>query len=135
MKVHTLPYGTYSIDVKGRTIVLTIKGVVDMEVALRFMLDFKIQVTELGEKHWASLVDLSEWGLHPPEVVYFLDEFEDWAKNNGQIAEAAVVDASVLKVMARDKLVAPHRDKVHQEYFQKKAVAEEWLRHLSLYED
>ena len=135
MKVHTLPYGSYSIDVKGRTLVLTIKGVVDIEVALRFMLEFKIKVTELGEQYWASLVDLSEWGLYPPEVVDFLDEFEGWAKANGQIAEAAVVDVSVLKVMARDRLVSHHRDKVHQEYFQKKDIAIEWLKHLSLYED
>jgi len=135
MKIHSLPYGSYSLDVKGRTVVLTITGVVDIEVALRLMLDFKIKVTELNEPYWASLVDLSDWGLHPPEVVHFIDEFEDWAKNNGQLAEAAVVNESVLKVMARDRLVGEHRILVHQEYFQDKKMAIDWLKNLSLYED
>lgn len=135
MKIHSLPYGSYSLDVKGRTIVLTIIGVVDIEVALRLMLDFKIKVTELNEPYWASLVDLSDWGLHPPEVIEFIDGFEDWAKNNGQLAEAAVVNESVLKVMARDRLVGEHRTLVHQEYFQDKKMAIDWLKNLSLYED
>lgn len=135
MEIHSLPYGSYSLDVKGRTLVLTIQGVVDVEVALRLMLDVKIKVTELNEPHWASLVDLSDWGLHPPEVVSFIDEFEEWAKNNGQLAEAAVVNKSVLKEMARNRLVSEHRTLVHQEYFHDKAMAIDWLKNLSLYED
>lgn len=135
MKIHSLPYGSYSLDVKGRTLVLTISGVVDVEVALRFMLEFKVKVAELNERYWAVLMDLSDWGLHPPEVVAFIDEFEIWAKNNGQLAEAAVVNKSVLKEMARNRLVEEHRTLVHQEYFHDKSMAIDWLKNLSLYED
>ncbi len=135
MKIINVPDGSYSLDSKGRTIILTLIGVVDMEIALRLMLDIKILVTEKQYEHWAALVDLSQWGLHPPEIVDFIHEFHEWAGKNGQLAEAAVVDKSVLKVMARNKLIEKFRKSVHQEYFEDKAEAIEWLQHLSLYDE
>ncbi len=135
MKFFTEPDGHYSIEVKGRTLVFVIDGVVDMEMALRSMLEFKIKVTELSEPYWASLMDLSCWGLHPPDIVDFIHEFHEWAEKNGQLAEAAVVNSSVLKVMARDKLVEKRGKMVHQEYFKTYAEAVEWLQHLSLYDE
>ena len=65
----------------------------------------------------------------------FIKEFNAWAEENGQLAEAAVVNKSVLKVMARDSLVSEFRSKIHQEYFESKAEAIEWLQHMYLYED
>jgi hypothetical protein len=127
--------GGYQLEIKGRTLVFTIKGVMDMEVALRLLLDAKIQLTKLNTKHWASLMDLSEWGLHPPEIVEFMREFQTWAEENGQLAEAAVINKSVLKIMARNKLIQGTRKTVHQEYFETKPEAIEWLQVLSLYED
>ena len=135
MKIINVPDGSYSLDAKGRTIILTLIGVVDMEIALRLMLDIKILVTEKKYEYWAALVDLSQWGLHPPEIVEFIHEFHEWAGQNGQLAEAAVVDKSVLKVMARNKLIKNFRKSVHQEYFEDKAEAIEWLQHLSLYDE
>ncbi len=127
--------GSYSLDSKGRTIILTLVGVVDMEIALRLMLEIKILVTEKKYKHWASLVDLSRWGLHPPEIVDYIKEFHEWAAKNGQLAEAAVVNKSVLKVMARNKLVQSARKNVHQEYFIEKSEAMEWLQNLSFFDE
>jgi len=135
MKIINVPDGSYSLDSKGRTIILTLIGVVDMEIALRSMLDIKILVTEKKYEHWASLVDLSGWGLHPPEIVEYIQEFHEWAEKNGQLAEAAVVNKSVLKVMARNKLIQGARKTVHQEYFEDKAEAIEWLQHLSLFDE
>ncbi len=135
MKITNMPDGSYSLEARGRTVILTLIGVVDMEIALRLMLDIKILVTEKKYEHWASLVDLSKWGLHPPEIVEFIQEFHTWADRNGQLAEAAVVNKSVLKVMARDKLVMGFRKNVHQEYFEDKTEAIEWLQHLSLYDE
>lgn len=128
-------HGYCTVDLKGRTLVLSIFGIVDLEMALRFMLEAKIQVSKLPSNHWASLVDLREWGLHPPEIVVFIQEFEKWAEENGQLAEAAVVNESVLKVMARDKLIGETRKFVHQEYFKSKDDAVEWLRTMSLFDD
>jgi len=129
------PYGGYDLDVKDRTLLLTIRGVVELELALRFMLQAKMMITQLPHNHWASLVDLQDWGLHPPEIVEFMKEFQQWAEDNGQLAEAAVVSDSVLKVLAREKLCEGVRKTVHQEYFVNKHEAEEWLRILSLLED
>ena len=84
--------GGYQIEIKGRTIVMTIKGVMDLEVALRLMLDARIQLTDFPHDHWASLIDLTEWGLHPPEIISFIREFENWAEENGQLAEAAITN-------------------------------------------
>jgi len=123
--------GGYDLDITDQTLLLTIRGVVELEVALRLLLQAKILVTQLPHNHWASLVDLSDWGLHPPEVVEFLHEFQEWAEDNGQLAEAAVVNNSVLKMMAREKLGEVGRKTVHQEYFQKKCEAEDWLHILS----
>jgi hypothetical protein len=134
MKIINVPDGSYSLDSKGRTIILTINGVVDIEIALRLMLDIKILVTQKKYTYWASLVDLSGWGLHPPEIVSYMQEFHEWAEKNGQLAEAAVVNKSILKVMARNKLLQGSRNKVHQEYFEDKAEAVEWLQHLSLFD-
>ncbi len=135
MKIINVPDGSYSLDSKDRTIMLTLVGVVDMEIALRLMLDIKILVTEKKYEYWAALVDLSQWGLHPPEIVDFIHEFHEWAELNGQLAEAAVVDKSVLKIMARNKLIEKRHKSVHQEYFENKAEAIEWLQHLSLYDE
>ncbi len=135
MKPFTGPDGSYSIVVKGRTLVFVIEGVVDIEMALRSMLEFKIKVHELDEPYWASLVDLSKWGLHPPDIVHFIHEFHEWAQESGQLAEAAVVNQSVLKVIARNKLIEKRGKTVHQEYFETHAAAVEWLEHLSLYEE
>lgn len=135
MKKVQTGHGAYTVDLKGRTLVLTIIGIVDMEMALRFMLEAKIQLSKLSHNHWASLVDLSEWGLHPPEIVEFIREFETWAEENGQLAEAAVVNQSVLKIMARNKLIEGTRKTVHQEYFVSREAAVEWLETMSLYED
>lgn len=126
-------FGGYEMDINHRTLCLTIHGVIELELALRFMLQAKVLISKLPDHHWASLVDLSEWGLHPPEIVVFIQEFESWAQKNGQLAEAAVVNDSVLKIMARDKLVGGARTTVHQEYFKTKPEAQEWLRVLSLY--
>lgn len=127
--------GGYHIEIKGRTMVLTIKGVMDVEVALRLLLEARLLLTDLPHDHWASLVDLTQWGLHPPEIIDFIREFQIWAEKHGQLAEAAVVDKSVLKVMARNSLLKGTRKTVHQEYFENKNGAIEWLRILSLYED
>ena len=127
--------GGYHIEIKGRTMVLTIKGVMDAEVALRLLLEARLLLTDLPHDHWASLVDLTQWGLHPPEIIDFIREFQMWAEEHGQLAEAAVVNKSVLKVMARDSLLKGTRKTVHQEYFENKNGAIEWLRILSLYED
>lgn len=127
--------GGYHLEMKGRTMVLTIKGVMDVEIALRLLLEARVQLTNLPHDHWASLVDLTNWGLHPPEIVEFIREFQVWAEENGQLAEAAVINKSVLKEMARNELVKGVRKTVHQEYFEDKAGAIDWLRILSLYED
>ena len=135
MKKVEASHGNCVIGLKGRTLVLTINGIVDMEMALRFMLEAKIQLSKLPHNHWASLVDLRDWGLHPPEIVEFIKEFETWAEENGQLAEAAVVNKSVLKIMARNKLIEGTRKTVHQEYFVTKDAAIEWLETMSLYEE
>lgn len=133
VKRFTGPDSRYSLSIQDRTLDFKIQGIVDMEMALRFMLDFKIKVQHLNQPHWATLMDLSEWGLHPPEIIDFLTEFHEWAQENGQIAEAAVVNDSVLKVMARNRLIETRSKKVHQEYFKTRAAAIEWLQHLSLW--
>lgn len=127
--------GGYDLDVHGQTLIFTIRGIVELETALRLMLQTKILVAQLPQDHWASLVDLSDWGLHPPEVVEFLHEFQQWAEENGQLAEAAIVNKSVLKTMARDKVAKVGRKTVHQEYFETKREAIDWLRVLSLYDE
>lgn len=127
--------GGYQIEIKGRTMVLTIKGVMDVEVALRLLLEARLLLIGLPHEHWASLLDLTEWGLHPPEIIEFVREFQVWAEENGQLAEAAVINKSVLKVMVRNSLLEGTRKTVHQEYFDNKNGAIEWLRILSLYED
>lgn len=128
--------GGYDVGIRERTLLLNVRGVIELETALRFMLQAKILITQLPHNHWASLVDLSEWGLHPPEVVEFIHEFQNWAEDNGQLAEAAVVKDSVLKVMAREKDVQFRRKQtVHQEYFEKRSEAENWLRILSFMGD
>lgn len=128
-------YGGYDLDIQDRTLLLTIRGVVELELALRFMLQAKVMISQLPHNHWASLVDLRDWGLHPPEVVDFLYEFQHWAEDNGQLAEAAVVSDSVLKVLARDKLREGVRKTVHQEYFVTRHEADEWLHILSFLGD
>ena len=135
MKAFETEDGGYHIEIKGRTMVLTIKGVMDVEVALRLLIEARILLTDLPHDHWASLVDLTQWGLHPPEIIDFIREFQVWAEERGQLAEAAVVDKSVLKIMVRDSLLKGTRKTVHQEYFDNKDGAIEWLRILSLYED
>jgi hypothetical protein len=127
--------GGYQVEIKGRTMVLTIKGVMDVEVALRLLLEARLLLIDLPHEHWASLLDLTEWGLHPPEIIEFVREFQVWAEENGQLAEAAVINKSVLKVMVRNSLLEGTRKTVHQEYFDNKNGAIEWLRILSLYED
>ena len=127
--------GGYQIEIKGRTMVLTIKGVMDVEVALRLLFEARLLLIDLPHEHWASLLDLTEWGLHPPEIIEFVREFQVWAEENGQLAEAAVINKSVLKVMVRNSLLEGTRKTVHQEYFDNKNGAIEWLRILSLYED
>ncbi|MFY0639627.1 MAG: hypothetical protein JXR16_01185 [Bermanella sp.] len=97
------------------------------------MLELKIKVSQPTDSHLASLVDLSEWVLHPPEIVEFIQEFQQRVEENSQLADAAVINESVLKVMARDKLIGASRKLVHQEYFKSKPEAQEWLRVLSLY--
>jgi len=123
--------GGYDLDIQGQTLLLNIRGVVELEVALRFMLQAKVLVSQLPHNHWASLVDLSDWGLHPPEVAEFLHEFQEWAEENGQLAEAAVVNNSVLKIMAREKVAEVGSKKVQQEFFKTKREAEDWLHILS----
>ena len=133
MNHYSLPDGSYDLQVKGRTFILTIEGIVDVELALRYMLDFKLEAEALNEPYWATLLDLTQWGLHPPEVFAFLTEFESWAKDNGHLTEAAVVDKSVLKVMVRNHMVSPYRKLIQQEYFETKDAAIEWLQMLQLY--
>lgn len=123
--------GGYDIALDGQVLLLNIRGVIEVEIVLRFMLQAKVLVDQLPANHWASLVDLSEWGLHPPEVVAFMHEFQQWAEENGQLAEAAVVNKSVLKIMAREKVAEEGWKTVHLEYFETKPAAQEWLRALS----
>ena len=125
--------GSYEITLQNRTLLVTISGILELELALRLMLQAKIIIDELPHDHWASLVDLRQWGLHPPEIVTFVQEFQEWASQQGQLAEAAVVADSVLKVMARDKLIEDTRPNVHQEYFTTMEDAREWLEALDLF--
>ena len=74
----------YSLDIQDRTLDFKIQGIVDMKIVLRLMLDFKIKVQHLNESHWAALMDLREWGLHPPRLSRLLLSFMNGLKKAGK---------------------------------------------------
>ena len=90
-----------------------------------------IKVLELVERElkepWASVMDLTEWGLYTPEAEIDLIKFQHWAYKKGQRAEVCITAGNTFKENIRKKMYAGQDLDVEHIFVVSADDANEWL--------
>ena len=122
--------GLYSLDVIDSTLFFNITGAMDEDILKSIFID----VNQLIQTHftdpavsWASVMDLSQWGLYTPETEADLIKFQYWANKHGQKAEVCITSGSPLKVTARQKILSGHALDMEHVFVDTMDEAMDWL--------
>ncbi len=122
----TMPnHGSYVINTIDQ--LLTIKAYNDwnMETVFSYCQSFKKEAMKIKSQHWSCLVDLSEWSLGPPEMIYELQKLKRWSTENNQMIEAIVINSSLQKQFLLKSCQAGINSQ--SRFFDNKAEALYWL--------
>ena len=87
---------------------------------------FHLITNDLKEP-WASVMDLTEWGLHTPEAEENLIKFQHWAYKNGQRAEVCITAGNQFKESVRKKMYADQKLEVEHIFVDNMDEGRKWL--------
>jgi len=88
-------HGSYSITAEDQ--IVTIKAYDDwnIETVISCCNTFKEEAKKLIHSSWSCIVDLSEWGLGPPEMLDEIKKLNIWSEENNQSYEAVIIKDSL----------------------------------------
>lgn len=78
-------HGDHQLQWHDNIVVARLHGTWNEEAADEYRRTLKKQVKSLQGHAWCRVVDLSDYELHTPEVVGPIQDFADWAEQNGCI--------------------------------------------------
>ncbi len=96
--IKTMPkHGSYVISSTKQ--LLTIKAYNDwnIETVISYCQSFKKEAMKIKNQPWSCLIDLSEWSLGPPEMLFELQKLHLWSEANNQLLEAVITKDSLQK--------------------------------------
>ena len=106
---------------------ITVKGVWDLDIALKYRSEFKKTVEPLivsGEP-WYVIADISEYPPQSEEVQSIHRELMDFAKNNGMIKAANIVTDKIYEEHVRQ--LSEDSGLVKFDFFKDVDEAEQWI--------
>ena len=118
----------YLLRIENKTLFFTVKGSMDLPLLADIFKDVSGIIQNHLSPSWASVVDLSSWQLHTPEVASMIAKFQFWAAKHGQKSELCITSGSVLKKSARQDLLKNRPESVEYVFVDNLQEAETWLR-------
>ncbi len=124
--VKSMPkHGSYVVSSTKQ--LLTIKAYNDwnMETVFSYCQSFKEQASTLTHDNWSSLIDLSDWGLGPPEMLNELQKLNLWSEAHKQNYVAIITKCS----LQQQFLIKSHQvfKETQAKFFDNEADALSWL--------
>ncbi len=116
--------GRFQLQLTGNLLVLTAAGRFTRPLMLQLMAEVRTLIAPLAGTRWGSLLDLSDWGPLPPDLVPLVQELNRWCCEQGMAAEAVVIRGALAQAASwrdGDAERAPTR------YFASQQEARSWL--------
>lgn len=117
----------FELKVIDNTLFFHLEGAMDEGLLQAIFIQvLKLVENELKEP-WASVMDLTEWGLYTPEAEIDLIKFQHWAYKKGQRAEVCITSGSQFKENIRKKMYEHQDLKVEHVFVDSLSEAKSWL--------
>ncbi|WDP89572.1 MAG: hypothetical protein HUN04_11825 [Desulfobacter sp.] len=123
-------HGDFEITVKGEVFIIKFCHKWNLEGAKFFFTKYKECVKQHNFKNYGVLSDLRPFEGGTPEAIDFFEVVGDWAKENGQIARALIMDSSIkeLTMVAINK----GKERFPAQVFHSEKEALQWFKNFGL---
>ncbi len=123
-------HGSFDLDVRGEVILVTIEGSWNLEQVKRFFEAYKPFVRRQALRKFGVVSDFLNLDGATPDAIAFFEEVTAWAKAQGQVARAQVLN-SPLREYIVDR-ATKSKDIFHIKSFDNKEEALDWMASLGL---
>jgi len=88
-------HGTYELTLKGEIFIIRFFEKWNLEGANAFFTEYQSAVKGKNLKRFGVLSDLRQFEGGTPDAIARFNEISNWAKENGQIARAQIIDSGL----------------------------------------
>ena len=117
----------FELKVIDNTLFFHLEGAMDEGILQAIFIKLLELVERELKEPWASVMDLTEWGLYTPEAEIDLIKFQHWAYKKGQRAEVCITAGNTFKENIRKKMYAGQDLGVEHIFVVSADDANEWL--------
>jgi hypothetical protein len=118
-------HGSYDLKKSGEIILLRLEGNWNLERAKTFFETYKTFILGMEVSQFGVLTDFRQLEGATPDAIAFFEEISAWARKNGQVARAQILDsdlrAYIVDQGTRNKDLFPIQS------FESQAEALDWL--------
>ena len=124
------PHGDFEITVKGEVFIIQFFHKWNLEGAKVFFSEYKDLIKKYNLKKYGVLSDLRYFEGGTPEAINYFEVIGDWAKENGQIARALIID-SIIKELTMDA-INKGKERFPAQIFHSEKEALNWFKNFGL---
>lgn len=117
----------FELKVIDNTLFFYLEGAMDEGLIKAIFIKVLYLVENELEEPWASVMDLTQWGLHTPEAEKDLIKFQHWAYKKGQRAEVCIMAGNSFKEGIRKKLYSQQSLDVEHVFVDTLEEGKNWL--------
>jgi hypothetical protein len=117
----------FELKVIDNTLFFHLEGAMDEGLIKAIFIKVLYLVENELKEPWASIMDLTQWGLYTPEAEKDLIKFQHWAYKKGQRAEVCVVAGNSFKEGIRKKIYAQQNLDVEHIFVDTLEDGKDWL--------
>ena len=88
-------HGTFELSVKGEILIIRFFHNWNLEGAKAFFTQYRALIQQHNLKQFGVLSDLRQFGGGTPDAIEFFEKISDWARENGQVARALIMDSGL----------------------------------------
>ena len=123
-------HGDFKIVVKGQVLIISFFHKWNLEGAQFFSSEYQKLVAQQNLKKYGVLSDLRSFEGGTPEAIDYFETIADWAKENGQIARALIMD-SIMEQLTMEA-INKGKERFPAQVFRCEKDALDWFKSLGL---
>ena len=124
------PHGSFDLEILGEVVLVTLEGSWNLEQGKKFFEAYKPLLLEQGFTKFGVVSDFRNLDGATPEAIAFFEEVTAWAKDQGQMARAQVLNSALREYIVNQATKSP--DIFHIQSFDNEEEALDWMAGLGL---
>lgn len=124
------PHGSFDLDVRGEVLFVTLEGSWNLEQVKKFFGAYKPFVLGQGLEKFGVVSDFRNLEGATPDAIAFFEEVTAWAKEQGQVARAQVLNSALREYIVNQ--ATKSRDIFQIQSFDNREEALDWMVSLGL---